>query len=196
MKKNILPVCLFVIFIGFALVFSGCGVPGKVTGGGYIPSVACYDYENCDECNLKANFGFNANSCDDNWEVSGHFNYVDMDAKDGGVKMNGIVVEVAECERFDSNDDSDLNFACGICKDELNGGNEAENFYAAKVKYRSTNPKDRGEGYAVACVSDNGEGFNAESADIAAFYVLTGPFQGYMNAGRVQGNIQAHECEE
>lgn len=187
-----------VLLITVALLgLSGCAVPGKVTGGGWMLSQACDDNGNCDRCG-KANFGFNADSCDDSCSVVGHFNYHDKNAPDyaddGGVKMNGVVIEAAECVEFSL----DTSFACSYCLDNYydNDGDNYGAVYAVKVRYTSTNPKIRGIGYAVGCVIDNGEGVNATEADMAVFEVLTGPYAGYKNSGEVHGNIQAHECED
>jgi len=68
--------------------------------------------------------------------------------------------------------------------------------YEIKIHYRSTNPKEPGEGEAVACVVDNGEGINAISLDNAFIDVVSGPYNGYTNSGPVKGNIQSHECKE
>jgi len=162
----------------------GCGVPGKVTGGGFI--------ENCD--GSKSNFGFNASSCEG--YIKGHFNYIDKNAGDylGGVKMNGTVIDAAECV------DPDIcktKIECVYCKMLMKKYNEydSERVYQVTVNYRSTNPKFPGEGEAIACVVDNGEGINASASDLAAIKVTSGPFEGYFNAGPVQGNIQAHDCD-
>jgi hypothetical protein len=51
----------------------------------------------------------------------------------------------------------------------------------AKVCYRSTNPKNRGEGYAKVKFVDLGEG--NEDHGWFEIDVLTGPFSGYENEG-------------
>jgi hypothetical protein len=43
MKRNTLSIGLSVIFIGVAMIFSGCGIPGKAAGGGFISPAACYE---------------------------------------------------------------------------------------------------------------------------------------------------------
>jgi hypothetical protein len=170
---------LLVALIGM----SGCAEFGRVNGGGWVNNYTGGG---------TSNFGFNANGCkaekvDHEWvNIKGHFNYVDQSAYHetdyprGGVKLNGKVTGVAECEG------NLLPAECNFC----------ENGYAIRVDYRSTNPFAKGEGKAKVCVYDNGEGINAPSADEASIFVLSGPFQGYYNHGDVQGNIQGKECKE
>jgi len=157
-----------------AVALSGCSQqPGKVTGGGWIPSSSGVADD-------KANFGFNADSCDGS--VHGHFNYHDKEAtafQPGGVKMNGPVIESGLCSAI-----PDPNSPPCVC---------AEGEYEVEVAYRSTNPRFPGTGTAIACVKDNGEGLGTtDTAGVLA--VTTGPYTGYSNSGPVQGNIQAHSC--
>ncbi len=79
------------------------------------------------------------------------------------------------------------------------------NVYVVKVDYRSTNPAVPGTGTAFACVLDRGEGANAATTDeVGLLAALDGPYApsglfgagAYVNAGFVQGNIQAHSCDE
>ena len=76
-----------------------------------------------------------------------------------------------------------------------------------KVDYRSTNPQVPGTGTAFACVLDRGEGANGTTdgaGDVGLVAALDGPYApnglfgagAYVNAGFVQGNIQAHSCHE
>jgi hypothetical protein len=168
-------VCPFVL-VG---LMSGCAQLGKVTGGGWMESASGSG---------KANFGFNANSCDayeleDEWvDVRGRFNYHD---KNADIKMNGKVVSVMECLAPAEN-----LLDAPLCDVFCIGG------YVVEVDYRSTLTTNKGSGSARVCVWDNGEGANATASDFAKFEALTGPFAGYMNSGPVQGNIKAHECEE
>ncbi len=66
----------------------------------------------------KANFGFWENFCEQ--EEQGNFNYHDMNAVlqgenvPGGVKMNGMVTEAADCAVVDGNWDAKL--LCLECK--------------------------------------------------------------------------------
>ena len=65
--------------------------------------------------------------------------------------------------------------------------------HLASVSYRSTNPQDPGEGIAEVYFADTGEG--NDDHGFLQIAVLTGPFQGYFNAGLIDGgNIQEHEC--
>ena len=181
-KNSFIRGIALLAILGIAGLY-GCGVPGKVTGGGFL--------ENCD--GSKANFGFNASSCDG--YITGQFNYIDINAPFGdGVKMNGKVVDAAECV------DPDLcnsTIECGYCKSLMKGYNgDLERVYQVTVDYRSTNPRYRGKGKAIACVADNGEGINAVAPDLAAIKVTSGPYKGYFNAGPIQGNIQAHDCDD
>ena len=166
-----------------------------MTGGGWIPSSAF----NGENGQYKANFGFVADSCNGDDYIKGHFNYIDMKANPdrwpGGVKMNGEIIGAAKCFYCDEQG-CDVYPECGYCYEVL--GQEETNYpvYEVQVFYSSTNPKMRGEGFAFACVKDNGEGSNAEFADWAIIKVESGPFNHYYNKGPVQGNIQSHECKE
>ena len=90
--------------------------------------------------------------------------------------MNGEITGIVLCSAPPDN--------CGGCP---------ANSFQAEIEYRSTNPKNRGDGTAFACVLDNGEGKNAPP-DTARIQVDNGPFGGYSNQGTVQGNIQFHTC--
>lgn len=128
----------------------------------------------------------------------GHFNYHDKDAvgyaEDGGVKMNGYIIDAAECVDWNTGVELD----CLTCKGVYynNGEPDLERVYYVRVHYNSTNPRFRGDGEAIACVADKGEGINAEDLDMVFVAVNSGPYCGYSNQGYVQGNIQAHECDD
>lgn len=181
------------LFIMFSVLcvgimgLSGCAKPGKVTGGGTILSA--------NGEGGKANFGFNADSCDATYNikldeligVTGQFNYHDKDyvkLGKGGVKMNGKVTGAALCTDKTKDD-----IICGKC------GKTGQAAYKVYFNYDSTNPKVPGEGAGKVCVIDNGEGFNAASSDMAYIDVESGPYAHYSNEGEVQGNIQSHPCE-
>ena len=119
------------------------------------------------ECDGKANFGFVA-MMDDScipFIYTGKFNYHD---KNAGLKMNGDV------EWGDAG---------------LLGG-----WQCFGGTYRSTNPKDPGDGSWCACVKDRGEGINEYGdGDEIKVWAYGGPYDGYYNRGYVQGNIQDHE---
>ena len=147
MKRNYFLIT--VLFLGVALLLTGCFESAKYTGGGSLDSV---------ECGEKANFGFVFNACKD--EAKGVFNYHDMA---DGVKMKGELKEIK-------------------------GENEVT------VYYRSTNPRERGDGVAKLEFYDMGEG--NENHGWFKIKVYTGPFAGYRNEGIIQGNIQYHECND
>ena len=52
-----------------------------------------------------------------------------------------------------------------------------------------------GDGSAVACVKDNGEGSGAVDGDKLILIVYSGVYTGYSTAGTVRGNVQSHVCE-
>ena len=142
---------------------------GKYSGGGWILS----DLQD----GGKANFGFIADSCDVVWDdgigtFDGVFNYHDKSLRPA-VKMHGDVVWAQECGPFCAIDDCD---------------------YIINVDYRSTNPKARGEGSAIVCLFDGGEGSKAVAPDHIGIFVSSGPFEGYYNEGEVKGNIKNHGC--
>ena len=151
-----------VLFLGtISLLFAtGCNL--LYTGGGTL------DSENC-ENGEKAVFGFVVNSCEE--EDKGVFNYHDLAAEDGPVKMQGKLITVIY---------------------NLLGQPQY-----ALVSYRSTEPTNRGNGTAGISFADYGEG-NPEEGAHGQFqiWVIDGPFAGYANSGDISGNIQEHECDE
>ncbi len=170
-----------------AAMLTGCGFT-QVSGGGWIPSVVEGE---------KANFGFWGDSCYEG--VQGNFNYHDMNAVEGGVKMNGWVTEAADCAVVDGN--LDAKPLCLVCKAiageaGLRVAEDGSGLAALAADYRSTNPKIKGEGKLIACMADNGEGSKAIADDMIAVKVTKGPFKGYFNKGYVQGNIQQWSCPE
>ena len=121
----------------------------------------------------RANFGFNASNCDG--PVVGHFNFRD---KGEGVAMNGDVVEFTKCFSGDC-------LLIEFCD------------YYSIVEYRSTAKGSKGEGgEALVCASDDGEGANSLELNDFGVYVYSGPYDGYLKFGKVNGNIQSHECPE
>jgi hypothetical protein len=99
--------------------------------------------------------------------------------------MNGDILEAYEC-------DEQASGTQGCYCDDL----FEVPWHEIRVHYRSTDPKYPGEGKAIICMRDNGEGKKAVLADTIRIEVTSGPYMGYINMGSVQGNIQAHECEE
>jgi hypothetical protein len=139
-----------------------------------------------------------------------------------GVMLRGWVVDLEGCDHFSSSYACDTCngkfervripgctpwwskscktkvFIPGPVQEACLATNTETNFHfdvAAKIAYDSQNPKAPGEGYAIICLADNGEGAN-HHADIAAAYIDTGPFYGYVNCGEVSGNIQEHSCDD
>ena len=190
MKARYYTFGIALIALLFLAGMSGCAGPVKVTGGGTMPSAID------GESGLNANFGFNGMGCPGigyNWNITGHFNYLDKYAEisydecSGGVKLNGEVIDAAAC-------DGSL-YVPSFCYD-CTGFVGDEPYYAVIFSYASTNPKcghrETGEGFA--CVKDNGEGANAEP-DEACIEITEGPYAGYTNCGEVQGNIKARPCD-
>ncbi|MEA2404199.1 MAG: hypothetical protein QOE08_846 [Thermoleophilaceae bacterium] len=66
-----------------------------------------------------------------------------------------------------------------------------ENCMSADGNYRSTNPRQRGDGTLHIYACDNGEGRG--SYDYLEVQVNSGPFEGYSNSGYTRGNLQAHK---
>jgi len=174
--KVTLKINQLVLSVFCLALISGCNnaVDGKVTGGGTIASASG---------NGKANFGFNGDSC--SGTVKGKFNFHDKYflAENGGVKMNGSVTSADLC--VTSGTGQAINHYCGLCADG----------YIVNLDYRSTNPKIEGEGQAVVCAKDNGQGFKATESDTIWIRAISGPYADYYSEGSVQGNIKGHACE-
>src|SRR5262245_443150 len=116
--------------LGFAVIgsFAACAVPAKATGGGWLVGATGEE---------KANFGFNADSCDGT--LHGNLNYHDRSVD---LKVNGEVLTAGLCD--DLADDETLP-ACINCLDGE---------YQIEFAYESTNPANPGSGTAVACFGD------------------------------------------
>lgn len=184
MTKKLI-VILTILTVG---LLTACGVPTKVTGGGWMGS---------NSGNGTANFGFNAKACVDPFKATGHFNFHDKNGLVGGnpviggVDMNGQVVEASKCIANGASVSSTV--GCQVCGNLL--GIDGEMGHNAVVAtYNSINPKALGSGIVYACAKDNGEGSIANS-DLAIILVSGGPFDSYRNTGAVTGNIQDHPCE-
>ena len=168
-KKVVKRMFVFVILLpllGLIACPPGQEMTGKATGGGWVPSTGTG----------KANFGFNVAKCSEESDIRGKVNYHD---KSAGVKFNGDIVDFIFCVNM------------GDCEACPSGQELGE----VVIEYKSTNPKKKGEGTAVACVVDRGEGVNElDPGDELRIVVKDGPFAGYENGGYVQGNIQFHHC--
>jgi len=186
MKKENYRIVLGIFFFSALLTWAGCE-PAKVTGGGWIPSAS--------SLGGKAIFGFNVDSCAQHRTGLGRFNYHD---KNAGVKMNGYITQAGEC--VDGQGQSVDLLGKAAC-DHEKPTNLVEPFYKFTLYYTCTNPKSRklGKGgQATVFVQDNGEGGNVVvmgDGDYAHIVVDNGPYEGYTNAGTVQGNIQSHACK-
>ena len=213
MKNDI---CYVVILcLAVALASYGCA-PMRINGGGTLPSTSPGARD-------KANFGFSGNSCTPG-VIAGEFNYHDKKAPDwpdGGVKLNGVVIDAGKCSELDES--STLGIACGICNlqfgdcpdcpdwpytweacalsflaDPLGFGQNMEqipdNLYAVAFPFTSTNPRYPGSGMGVACLTDNGQGKKAIYKDHVVLIIVNGQYQGYINQGPVQGNISSGPC--
>jgi hypothetical protein len=188
MKMGNYRLVLSLFFFSALLALTGCpdveSVDGKVTGGGWVESASG---------GKLASFGFNADSCINDGNGLGRFNFHD---KNAGVKMNGHITGAWECVE----DGPGLG---GLdCKYAGSSLNLDAPSYEFSLLYRSTNPKNPGTGLAEARVSvkDNGEGARAAKKnldkDFFSIEVTGGPYAGYTLDGFVRGNIQAHACAE
>ena len=188
---------LFMLFCGLTMfVLAGCKIPGKVTGGGQLPSA------NSGSAKNRAVFAFNAAQCVEEGPLSGKFNYAD---KAEAIKFNADIIAVSECIS-----DPDLEDDCEFCDDFFleQQFSTAQNFrpatesngrsgtYEIEFDYRSTNPRNSGNGLGIACVLDtDGEFDGGPLLDSIALQISSGPFDGYQNQGEIsRGNIQAHDC--
>ena len=156
----------------------GCANPGKITGGGKLIGYDGFDI---------AAFGFNGDTCDgDLNNPTGHFNFVDQEA---GVKMNGSLEAHGVCVDPDQWEGEWLALDCIFSPFPYP-------VHLVVANYRSTKPRNRGEGQFLAYVKDNGEGGKASGDDQMQILVFSGPFAGYLQEGVVQGNVKDHTCEE
>ncbi|WP_223669804.1 hypothetical protein [Kangiella shandongensis] len=159
------------------LVVSGCELTGegKFTGGGHMNSAGG---------DKNAVFTFNVKKCD-GMDATGKVNYQDQSAIDfediGGVKLKAEVTDFGLCTMDLSN--PDLAFECS-CLDQ----------YEAQFTYESSNPGAPGSGTGYACFVDTGEGKGNFHGAITAFSLSDGPFDGYLNHGTLNGNVQDHGC--
>ena len=154
------------LFCLVAVVVSN-GCDNKVTGVGRL-----------DGATGQASWGIVAEECD----VFGANGQIQYDDHDNDVKFHGDVTAVLQCEVA----------GCPACV--TLGFPLAD--YEVHANYRSTNPAVPGDGQAVFCLTDNGEGTKATASDNAMVSVVDGPlpYLGYINYGPIRGNIQEHEC--
>ncbi len=177
----------FFLGLGLAALTLGAGpCPGRVTGGGILGGL-----------NGRDTIAVTGDSC--GATTKGEFEYV---AHVSEVKMHGDVVGVTQCVATGVDQNGNLITTCPQCQalsTLLNPSGQTFGLGAADfevdVSYRSTNPAFPGNGQALACVSDNGQGSKSTGPDVAFVQVVSGPFAGYTNFGDVQGNIQHHKCK-
>jgi hypothetical protein len=162
-----------------AVLEMGCGVPGKMTGGGFMPSSDGVEGH-------KAVFGFNGQQCDMTKSATGHLEYHDPYAArfgSAGVKLSADVASTLRCV-----DSAPLSYPVAECR---YCGRDA---YVIRFSYSSSMPGLNGSGQGWMCAWDRGEGSNAAD-DFALINLSDGPFAGYGNIGPTQGNLQSHECK-
>ncbi len=204
---------IVILCLAVAIALYGCA-PTQINGGGTLPSTSGSAAD-------KANFGFYGNNCTPG-VIAGTFNYHDKKAAgwpNGGVKLNGLVVEAAKCSQPDNFNNTGI--ACGICNlqfcnncpgwpgtlgncvsnllaDPLgfcqNMNPIPNNLYGIGFQFTSTNPSYPGVGLGVACITDNGQGIKAINKDNIALIIVNGQYQGYINQGPVQGNTASAPC--
>ena len=210
MKNNIYN--MVILCLAVALGLYGCA-PIQINGGGTILSTS-------GNAKDKANFGFYGNNCTLGG-LTGEFNYHDKKAPgwpNGGVKLNGAVVDVAKCSEGDNF--SNFGIACGICNLQFgdcpgwpdtwetcalnflanplgfreNMKQIPNNLYAVGFQFTSTNPRYPGTGIGIACIQDNGQGKYAINKDYVVMIIANGQYHGYINQGPVRGNIATEPC--
>lgn len=162
-----------------SIMFSNCQVlgPGKVTGGGNVePLVGIGN-------GTKPVFSISGSSCDDPNHPNGRIEFHDQDAPKypdgGGLMLQGTVIDISQCQ---STTCSGGTFACPL------------NSYIASGGYKSTNPKYPGVGNVAVCLGDNGEG-KSGTGDLLELALTNGPYDGYQVSGKINGNIQGHDCK-
>ena len=141
-------------------------------------------------------FTLGANSCGDGTE--GHFNFL-QHPNEGGlraqerIRFNGIIDDAKTCVNvgtFNGVIDSD----CEACTNSVLFGLSSP-FSVVTGEYTSNSQSSQGEtGRLIACFRDNGEGMFA-MPDMAYVDVQSGPFEGLVLEGTIQGNSQTSECQ-
>ena len=205
MLKPIKYIGVFALLLAVGLFTSGCNNL-KYTFGGTIPSQSGTEGD-------KANFGGIVDACnckdmewgilDDHCTPMGNILYHDDKSTiKPPLHIKAKPVKVFDCSgdhipwrfRADECDVCDY-LADNVCTDDV------QFMFAAKIIYKSQNPKVKNGKYinkqtGIICLTDNGEGANADQPDFAAIKLTYGPYVGYKNCGPVSGNVQEHECDE
>ena len=176
-----------------ALTLVGCAAPGFFSLGGTIPTEDTTKVGK----KYKANFGGYFDACNLN-RTYGHVTYHDKYATSVPVRLEGHVVDAAQCVDFGLNAEVGCTKCQGWVEDatglDLDFPEQGSLGYA-KIRYRSQDQKNNpGNGTAYLCVADFGEGANADDSDYLLIKVTSGPYDGYLNSGEVQGNINEEAC--
>jgi len=154
-------------------VLAACGGPGHVSGEGNIHSLGGFE---------TATLKFDANSCDGIDNSNGQVIMKDKHAIDwedvSGIQLEGTVDSTYFCS-------DSLDFDAPLCS--CNTGYQEINF-----SYVSTNDQAPGEGTAIACMGDTGNGNEKGLNGIAEVFVISGPYTGYHNVGAT--NVTQHGC--
>jgi len=180
-----MSVFVLLVAVSFLMSIDGCERTFVTFGGKIIHD------------GTKSTFSGNADSCsdDENGEPWVQGNLVYHSGIEKGVRIKGHVTGAANCDG--KGDLFDLKcIVCELFEAFIDHDNDNDsNVLLLEFDYRSQNPKNKGEGRGFACLIDNGEG-NSASADVAGIALTHGPFEGYVNVGEVQGNVQEHGCDE
>jgi hypothetical protein len=225
MLKPIQLIGVFALLLAVGLFTSGCNNL-KYTLGGTIPPEGSdalgvlVDGDGFDGGPKKANFGgvVDACACPFDWVtwpgcIESNIVYHDMDSESyPGLRLKIKVTNAYQC--YDEDGDGWDAGVCSECAniadscvvDDLDGDGVVFKV-AAKIKFRSQNQKDypnkKGRKLkkqtGIVCLTDNGEGANAEAPDFVAIQLNDYehiPYSGYMNCGPVSGNVQEHDCDD
>jgi hypothetical protein len=224
MLKPVQLIGVFALLLAVGLFTSGCNNL-KYTLGGTIPAeridarvLVDGDDDDFDGGPEKANFGgvVDACACPFDWFtwpgcIESNIVYHDMNSESyPGLRLKIKVTNAYQC--YDEDGDGWDAEVCSKCADiAANRCADGVVFnVAAKIKFRSQDQKDypnaRGNKLkkqtGIVCLTDNGEGANAEAPDYVAIQLndegyLEGkiPYWAYSNCGAVSGNVQEHDCD-
>jgi hypothetical protein len=164
---------------------TGCTIvqPTKFTGGGTMPSSGGAQ---------KAVMTVNADTCADT--PKGRFTYADRSAVDfesvGGVSIRAAIAKAGLCMGVPEDDPE--NPALWECNCPLSP--------ALMADYTSANPAAPGSGKLYACFApirdDTKQGTDKHVVLVQEVRMVGGPFDGYINKGVMDGNIQQHLCRQ
>lgn len=191
---------LSLLSISTALLFCGCALQVRATGGGQMPSTNTSGTD-------KAIFTISGNNCgttideaSPEFPATGNVSYKDMaDSTFPGLRFHATLTALDQCA-FTTIAGQSVPDACEACSldyfpfpPKLLGG------YGATLSYKSTNadyPDVGTDQVAHVCLIAPGQGPNNPIADDwVAIVVDSGPYSGYQNTGPIlHGNIQAINC--